>query len=87
MVIVQQDLKKPLGLTLDFTNQRLYWSDSELSGLFSVDFNGGDRQNILQNQAKKWLSKPTSLAYFENHLYWLDTSFNGGSILRTSYGP
>ena len=83
MVIVQQDLKKPVGLTLDLTKQRLYWSDSQLSQLFSVDFNGGSRVDILQSQAKKWLSKPTSIAYFDNHLYWLDTSFNGGSILRT----
>ena len=84
MVIVQQDLKSPLGLTLDLAKQRLYWSDSQLSGLFSVDFNGGSRQNILESsQANKWLSKPTSIAYFDNHLYWLDTSFNGGSILRT----
>lgn len=82
--LVNTDVKAPMGLTLDLKRQRLYWCDTDLSILSSVDFNGQNRNNLIESQSNKWLSKPIGVTYFENNLYWIDSSFNGGSISKVS---
>ena len=83
-VIVKDNLKSPQGLSLDLKQRKIYWCDSEISGLFSVDYEGQNREVLLKGQTAKWLSRPVDLAYFEGRLYWLDETFNSGSVSSVS---
>lgn len=44
-------------------NQRLYWVDSKMHTLSSVDVNGGTRRSLIFSEEK--LSHPLSLTVFE----------------------
>ena len=83
-IVVQENLKAPMGLTLDLKRQRLFWCDSELTTLNSVAFDGSDRRSLIESQSSKWLSKPIGVTFFGGHLYWIDVTFNGGSISKVS---
>ena len=43
-VLVQDDIFWPNGLTLDYTEERVYWMDAKLSYIHSMKFDGSDRQ-------------------------------------------
>ena len=45
------------------TNQRLYWVDSKMHMLSSIDVNGGMRHSLIVSEEK--LSHPLSLTVFE----------------------
>lgn len=52
-----------VSLTTDIVNQRLYWVDSKLHTLSSIDVNGLTRRSIIFSDEK--LSHPLSLTVFE----------------------
>ena len=83
-VIVDTNLEAPMGLALDLKRHRLFWCDSALTTLNSVNFDGADRHSLMESESRKWLSKPMGVTFFEGHLYWIDVTFNGGSISKVS---
>lgn len=48
--IVTTDIKTPNGLAIDFTAQKLYWSDARLDKIERCDFDGKNRQ--VSNEAR-----------------------------------
>ena len=69
---------------MDLKRQKIFWCDSILNSLYSADYEGHNRQALLKDETTKWLSKPIGVAFFEGRLYWLDQTFNEGSVSSVS---
>ncbi|KAK1334488.1 hypothetical protein QTO34_005494 [Cnephaeus nilssonii] len=68
--LVAVDIQWPNGITLDLIKSRLYWLDSKLHMLSSVDLNGQDRRIVLKSL--EFLAHPLALTIFEDRVYWID---------------
>uniref|UniRef100_A0A7N8XKE6 Low density lipoprotein receptor-related protein 8, apolipoprotein e receptor n=1 Tax=Mastacembelus armatus TaxID=205130 RepID=A0A7N8XKE6_9TELE len=69
-ILVSEHIEWPNGITLDLSNRRLYWVDSKLHLLSSVDLNGDNRKVLLSSH--RHLGHPFALTVFEDHIYWTD---------------
>ncbi|XP_029885972.1 LOW QUALITY PROTEIN: low-density lipoprotein receptor [Aquila chrysaetos chrysaetos] len=68
--LVTEGIEWPNGITLDLPSQRLYWVDSRLHALSSVDVDGGHRRTLLADP--QVLSHPFAITVFEDTVFWSD---------------
>ncbi|XP_067886311.1 very low-density lipoprotein receptor [Heterodontus francisci] len=69
-LLVTRDIQWPNGITLDLVKSRLYWVDSKMHTLSSVDLNGQDRRRVLLSP--DFLAHPFAVTVFEDHVFWTD---------------
>ena len=69
-VIIYSDLSRPVGLTLDYSEQRIYWSDVDLYRLEYCNYDGTSRY-IVETVASGLLY-PYALTVADDILFWTD---------------
>ena len=69
-VLVRRGLYYPNGLTLDDTNNRLYWVDSYYNALEYYDLTRHTITTLVDGNSV--LSYPFGLTSIDDHLYWTD---------------
>ncbi|ELW62289.1 Low-density lipoprotein receptor-related protein 2 [Tupaia chinensis] len=67
-VIISSKLEWPNGITIDYTNDLLYWADAHLGYIEYSDLEGRHRHTVYDGT----LSHPFAMTIFEDSVYWTD---------------
>lgn len=67
-VLVEGELRKPTGLTIDFLTSRIFWLDS--NSINSILFDGTDRRQVIQSRSR--IHHPIDLDIFDHDIFWSD---------------
>nr|XP_042716703.1 low-density lipoprotein receptor-related protein 2 isoform X5 [Chrysemys picta bellii] len=67
-VIISTKLEWPNGLTIDYTNDKLYWADAHLNYIEYSDLEGHHRHTVYDGT----LPHPFAITVFEDTIYWTD---------------
>lgn len=68
--IITNELSRPVGITLDYSEQRIYWSDVDLYRLEYCNYDGSSRF-IVETEASGLLY-PYALTIANDLLFWTD---------------
>ena len=87
-VLFQNDLQRPHSVTLDFTNQILYWADAGMDRIESANVDGTNRRVVISTG----LNEPFDLTILGDMIYISDTNLgilamnkSGAQSLETVY--
>ena len=67
-------------LTIDLDDKQIYWCDSKNQVIERMNYDGTNRTVVYKNSF--FLKYPVSLTVHKQFVYWADTHFDGGSILK-----
>ncbi|XP_073701234.1 low-density lipoprotein receptor-related protein 2a [Garra rufa] len=93
--IITTKIEWPNGLTIDYTNDKLYWSDAHLNYIEFSDLDGNHRHTVYDGI----LSHPFAITVFEETVYWTDwntrtvekgNKYNGSgreALVNTTHRP
>ena len=80
-VIISKKLVGPQGLSLDYVNQKIYWTDRSLDRIETADYNGQNRYVSLNVHLVKGM---TSVPYLLQLIIVFNTTMN---VLKVYYQP
>uniref|UniRef100_A0A8C6B9V0 Low-density lipoprotein receptor-related protein 2 n=1 Tax=Monodon monoceros TaxID=40151 RepID=A0A8C6B9V0_MONMO len=95
-VIISTKIKWPNGLTIDYTNDLLYWTDAHLGYIEYSDLEGHHRHTVYETGT---LPHPFAITVFEDTIYWTDwntktvekgNKYNGSNrvaLVNTTHRP
>lgn len=78
-VIVSKNVGWPNGLTIDYTLNRIWWTDATQDTIESADFNGKHRRVVLRGAP---ILHPFGISVFQEHMYWTD--WQAGKLFRAN---
>ena len=70
IVLFSEDIVQPLGITCDYDNQRIYWTDASLSTIYYSLYDGSGRDTLVT--ALDGVGIPFDLTLYGDLLYWTD---------------
>ena len=79
MVLHDSGLSLPIGITIDYASQTLYWIDRSQQRIESSGVDGSNRQTLTPVD----VVNPWGIAYYNGTLYWTDTT-NGSQTIYTA---
>ncbi|XP_075155675.1 low-density lipoprotein receptor-related protein megalin [Haematobia irritans] len=82
--IVSEAAYKASGVTVDIISKRVFWCDSLLDYIETVDYEGNHRVMVLRGQQ---VPSPSRLALFENRIFWTDATKQGIMSVDKYAGP
>lgn len=81
-VLASESLSSPRGLTVDYTNNFLYWVDDALDMISCMAADGSQRQIVRYGSR---YPAPYSVAIFGNYMLWVDRKL--GKLFQASKSP
>lgn len=83
-VLIEADLKNPVGIAIDFINKRLYWADMGEGIYFKIESSSleGKERDIIVEETHQ---KPFGLAVDEESIYWTDVNNNALWKIRKQF--
>lgn len=78
-VIANSSIYTINDLAIDVLEDKIYWCDSQLDTIERMNLDGGDREVIISGSI---IESPISITIFEHYIYWADTNYLAGAILR-----
>ena len=66
-IIEGDDIGWPNGLTIDYSNSKLYWIDARHDHMMKANFDGSDKVKTLEE-----LAHPFGLDVYNGYAYWSD---------------
>lgn len=70
--IINSSMTQPSGLTIDYPEKKLYWSDASREKIERSDMDGSNRQVLVSATIY-----PFALAVHGNYIYWTDLQLHG----------
>jgi hypothetical protein len=83
VLLASDSIETPITLTIDLGRKTIYWIDKSSNGLFSIDYNGNNKSNIVKS--KFLFGDIFSMDVFGDYIYW--SNYERNAILKTNkYG-
>ena len=77
LVIVQQEIHWPNGLTIDYRARKIYWTDAKLYYIKRSGYDGSQSMRILTSPSQCTLGHPFALTLYKRNVYWTDWKTRG----------
>ena len=74
-LVVATNIGWPNHLTIDYADDRLFWTDSKLEAISLSDLDGRNVQVVYSDN--KYTHHPFGIVVFEDKVYWSDWRTNG----------
>ena len=76
-IIIRQDIRWPNGLTIDYSAEKIYWTDAKLFYIAKANYDGSNCEKIVRTPSQCVLGFPFALTLYENKIYWTDWKTRG----------